>query len=70
MATLLVDNFHQMTLFSPDASFDLAIAANSGWYTLPVTNKRFPYGLSDSPIENKTINASFKKNNRFAGQRR
>jgi poly(3-hydroxybutyrate) depolymerase len=53
---------HRMALYSPDASFDLAIAANSGWYTLPVTNKRFPYGLSHSPIEKKTINASFQKN--------
>ena len=62
MATLLVDNlFIEWLCFSPDASFDLAIAANSGWYTLPVPNKRFPYGLSDSPLENKTINASFQK---------
>ena len=52
---------HRMALFSPDSSFDLAIAANSGWYTLPVTNQRFPYGLSHSPIENKAIDASFQK---------
>jgi len=29
--------------------FNLAIAANSGWYTLPDLGKRFPYGLAGSP---------------------
>jgi poly(3-hydroxybutyrate) depolymerase len=40
---------HRMVLFQPEVHFDLAIAANSGWYTLPDEDRDFPYGLSGAP---------------------
>jgi pimeloyl-ACP methyl ester carboxylesterase len=40
---------HRMVLFQPEVHFDLAIAANSGWYTLPDEDMDFPYGLSGAP---------------------
>lgn len=36
---------HRFTLFRPEAPVRLAIAANSGWYTLPDLATAFPYGL-------------------------
>jgi hypothetical protein len=38
-----------MVMFKPDASFDLAIAANSGWYTTPDNEQNYPYGISGAP---------------------
>ena len=40
---------HRMVLFQPEIHFDLAIAANSGWYTFPNEDRDFPYGLSGAP---------------------
>jgi pimeloyl-ACP methyl ester carboxylesterase len=40
---------HRLVLFCPDAAIDRAVAANSGWYTLPTRNERFPYGLRSAP---------------------
>ncbi len=40
---------HRMILFRPDARFAIAIAANSGWYTMPDVAQSFPYGLSGAP---------------------
>ena len=31
------------------AAVDRAVAANSGWYTLPTFDERFPYGLRSAP---------------------
>ncbi len=36
---------HRFALFMPDSDLRLAIAANSGWYTLPDLEQKFPYGL-------------------------
>lgn len=40
---------HRLVLFCPDAAVDRAVAANSGWYTLPTFDERFPYGLRSAP---------------------
>ncbi|MCG2588856.1 hypothetical protein [Rhodohalobacter sulfatireducens] len=40
---------HRMAMFTPDARFDLAIAANSGWYTIPDNEQNYPYGISGAP---------------------
>lgn len=40
---------HRMAMFKPDARFDLAIAANSGWYTIPDIEQNYPYGISGAP---------------------
>lgn len=41
---------HRMVQLKPDARIDRAVAANSGWYTLPVFEKKFPEGLGKSHI--------------------
>lgn len=42
---------HRLAMFLPQARFATAIAANTGWYTMPhFTGKRFPYGLRRSGI--------------------
>lgn len=42
---------HRFLLFYPENHVRLAIAANSGFYTLPELNENFPYGLKKSPVE-------------------
>ena len=41
---------HRFVLLKPNARFDKAIAANSGWYTVPDGVANFPYGIMNSPI--------------------
>lgn len=36
---------HRFLLFKPHARVSAAVAAGSGWYTLPALGTRFPYGL-------------------------
>lgn len=50
---------HRMVLFQPDAQFDLAIAANSGWYTYPSEEDAYPYGLAGAPYSKERIQAAF-----------
>jgi poly(3-hydroxybutyrate) depolymerase len=42
---------HRMILFAPSRQMDRAIAANAGWYTLPLKQADFPYGLGDTELE-------------------
>lgn len=39
---------HRMVQFKPEARIERAVAANAGWYTLPVFEKTFPEGLGKS----------------------
>lgn len=46
---------HRLLLFHPTARVRRAVAANAGWYTLPVSvpgdpNTEMPYGLAGSPV--------------------
>lgn len=36
---------HRFACFEPAARFDIAIAANAGWYTMPDPDIAWPYGL-------------------------
>lgn len=38
---------HRMITFRGAARIGLAVAANSGWYTMPDNSIRFPYGMGD-----------------------
>ena len=40
---------HRFVMLKPQARYNNAIAANSGWYTVPDTAVNFPYGLGISP---------------------
>jgi poly(3-hydroxybutyrate) depolymerase len=42
---------HRFAMFMPEARFKLAIAANSGWYTMPQLDVDFPYGLRGTPVD-------------------
>lgn len=42
---------HRLVLFAEDARFDVAISANAGWYTMPTTRERYPYGLDRAPVD-------------------
>lgn len=52
---------HRMILFKPGARIERAIAANSGWYTLPVFEEAFPAGLKGSTATRETQKMSLKK---------
>ncbi|MBT4491029.1 MAG: alpha/beta hydrolase [Rhodospirillaceae bacterium] len=41
---------HRMVLFAPTPHMGRAIAANAGWYTLPIQMERFPYGLGETSL--------------------
>jgi poly(3-hydroxybutyrate) depolymerase len=49
---------HRLVLLLPDARFARAVAANSGWYTMPVFDTRFPYGLGGSPVTETALKKS------------
>jgi len=52
---------HRMVLFMPHARFSMAVAANAGWYTLPVFDLEFPYGLKGSNIKEEHLKTSFER---------
>ncbi len=52
---------HRLVLFYPEASFEFAVAANAGWYTLPCRNTRFPYGLAEAPVCNVRLARALKQ---------
>jgi len=40
---------HRWLLLRNDVEFDLLVAANAGWYTMPDFETPWPYGLKDAP---------------------
>lgn len=52
---------HRLVLFAPDSRFSVAIAANSGWYTMPTFSTEFPYGLGGAPATNDTLRRALGK---------
>lgn len=55
---------HRFVMFKPTARYDTAIAASSGWYTVPnptITYPNFPYGIANSPLANATPSAYFSR---------
>ena len=53
---------HRFLLYKPDAKIELAISANAGWYTAPVEEEAYPYGLNGSGIERNSLKPLFGKN--------
>lgn len=41
---------HRYLLLAPSTNVDQAIAANAGWYTMPVFDQPFPYGLAGTGL--------------------
>jgi dienelactone hydrolase len=52
---------HRMVMLKPDARIKRAVAANSGFYTLPRYVEEFPYGLNKSGLASEIITAAFGK---------
>lgn len=42
---------HRLVMFKPDARIKKAVATNSGWYTMPSVEDKFPYGLEGSHVD-------------------
>ena len=51
---------HRFVLHHPEASYTLAIAANLGWY-LSMTDQEWPFGLTNSNIDNTKLKQAFSK---------
>jgi hypothetical protein len=52
---------HRFVLFKPNARFNKAIAANSGWYTVPDGVACYPYGILNCPLSSTPPNNYFSK---------
>jgi poly(3-hydroxybutyrate) depolymerase len=52
---------HRFVMFMPQARIEQAIAANSGWYTMPDLATPFPYGLEGAPISPDGMKAALGK---------
>lgn len=51
---------HRFALFADDdAKADRILASNSGWYTVPDSGERFPYGLAEAPITEQQLAVAF-----------
>lgn len=51
---------HRYVLFSPEAKIKRAITANAGWYTMPVFDVDFPYGLKKTQLSQSDVVAACK----------
>lgn len=49
---------HRLVTYADNPRIDAAIAANAGWYTLPVFTESFPYGLGNSPASEERLKAN------------
>jgi len=52
---------HRFVLIKPNARYNKAIAANSGWYTVPDGISNFPYGILSCPIASINPNSYFSR---------
>ena len=52
---------HRYVLFKPNARINKAIAANSGWYSVPDGIANYPYGIMNSPLSLIAPNSYFEK---------
>ena len=50
---------HRYMTFTGGQRVDLAIAANPGWYTMPLRDERFPYGLGGTSISDAQVKTFF-----------
>lgn len=48
---------HRFLLFAASPSVEMVVVANAGWYTLPVADEAFPYGLQGSPAGEADVRA-------------
>jgi poly(3-hydroxybutyrate) depolymerase len=52
---------HRFLFHVPNARVTRVVAANAGWYTMPVYNVDFPYGLRNSVVSSADLAAALRK---------
>lgn len=52
---------HRFLLLAPSPKVDQAIAANAGWYTLPVFDQSFPFGLRNTSVNEAQVEAFLRR---------
>jgi hypothetical protein len=52
---------HRFVMLKPNARYNRAVAANSGWYTVPDGVASFPYGIMNCPITSISPNNYFSR---------
>lgn len=50
---------HRLLMFKPDLRVDQIIASASGWYTFPNQVVAFPYGFTESPLQDSSLEPLF-----------
>ena len=50
---------HRYLLLAPSSNVDQVVAANAGWYTMPVFDQPFPYGLADTGLTKDDVRRFF-----------
>jgi poly(3-hydroxybutyrate) depolymerase len=53
---------HRLVLLLPSARYEVAVAANPGWYTMPDFAIEFPYGLGGSAADENSLTKSLGRN--------
>ena len=51
---------HRLALYKPESKIKKVIPANAGWYTMPVFDIDFPYGLKNSECDTARLKQAFK----------
>ena len=52
---------HRYLMYVPDARVDRAIAANAGWYTMPMRDVAFPYGLAGAGVDEAALRRALQR---------
>jgi poly(3-hydroxybutyrate) depolymerase len=52
---------HRYLMYVPEARVGRAIAANAGWYTMPVRDVAFPYGLAGSGVDDASLRGALQR---------
>lgn len=52
---------HRYLMYLPGARVGRAIAANAGWYTMPVRDVAFPYGLAGSGVDEAALRRALQR---------
>ena len=52
---------HRFLLYLPNSKLNTGVISNAGWYTVPVKDFDFPYGIANSQLEDSTLVNAFSK---------
>jgi hypothetical protein len=52
---------HRFVTYLPNSNLDTAVCSNAGWYTVPETGVRFPYGIGNGQLPMADLTAAFSR---------